>query len=245
MATHFSPDALKFLRGLARNNDREWFDPRKAIFEREIKEPMLALIGEINDSLIDFAPEHVRDPRKAMFRIYRDTRFTHDKRPYKSHVAAWWVRHGMEKTSGAGFYFHISPKETVIAAGAYMPTGDQLRAIRRHIEAHHKDFRAMLANRRLKAAMDEFESASMTRVPRGFAADSPAADLLRHRRWGVSTTLPADVALQPTLLKEITKRFALAAPVVEFLNAGILADASAAKPRLPRARYGAADPLPE
>jgi uncharacterized protein (DUF2461 family) len=93
--------------------------------------------------------------------------------------------------------------------------------------------------------MDEFESASMTRVPRGFAADSPAADLLRHRRWGVSTTLPADVALQPTLLKEITKRFALAAPVVEFLNAGILADASAAKPRLPRARYGAADPLPE
>src|SRR5579864_3067939 len=73
MATHFSPAALKFLRGLARNNDREWFDPRKAIYEREIKEPMLALIGEINDSLIDFAPDHVRDPRKAMFRIYRDT----------------------------------------------------------------------------------------------------------------------------------------------------------------------------
>jgi uncharacterized protein (TIGR02453 family) len=245
MATHFSPEALKFLRGLARNNDREWFDPRKATYEREIKEPMLALIGEINDSLIDFAPDHVRDPRKAMFRIYRDTRFAADKRPYKDHVAAWWVRRGMEKTSCAGFYFHVSAKEVVIAAGAYMPTGDQLLAIRRHIEAHHKDLRALLANRKLKAAMHEFEAPNMKRVPRGFSADSPAADLIMSTRWGVSATLPADVALQPVLHKEIAKRFALAAPLIEFLNAGILADAGAAKPRLPRARYGASDPLPE
>ena len=236
---------MKFLRGLVRNNDREWFDPRKPIFEREIKQPMLALIGEINDVLVDFAPDHVRDPRKAMFRIYRDTRFSNDKRPYKDHVAAWWVRHGMEKTSGAGFYFHVSAKEVVIAAGAYMPTGDQLLAIRRHIDAHHKEFRSMLTNRKLKAAMNEFESESMARVPRGFAADSPAADLLRQKRWGVSTTLPAELATKPALLKEITKRFALSAPVVEFLNAGILADTSAAKPRLPRTRYGASEPLPE
>ena len=241
MATHFSPEALKFLRGLARNNDRAWFDPRKAIYEREIKAPMLALIAEINDALVDFAPDHVRAPHKAMMRIYRDTRFDASrgtaKRPYKTNVAAWWVRAGLEKTSGAGFYFHVTAKETVIAAGAYMPTGDQLLAIRRHIAEHHAELRALLADRKLKAAMDEFEGNRLKRPPRGFSADSPALDLLLCRQWGVSATLPAELATKPGLLKEITKRFALAAPLVHFLNAGIEAG-GAAKQKSPRAKYG-------
>jgi uncharacterized protein (TIGR02453 family) len=221
MATHFSPEALKFLRGLARNNDRAWFDPRKPVYERELKAPMLALIEEINHQLADFAPDHVREPRKVMMRIYRDTRFAADKRPYKTNIAAWWVRRGFAKTSGAGFYFHINAKETVIAAGAYMLTPDQLLAVRRHIEAHHAEFRALLSARKLRAAMDELEPANRKRVPRGFAADSPAADLLLHTRWGVSATLPAETAAHPELLKQIVRRFRLAAPIVDFLNRGI------------------------
>src|ERR1035437_5448584 len=138
MPTHFTPEALKFLRGLARHNDRLWFDPRKAVYERELKAPMLALIEEVNHSLADFAPDHVRAPHKAMMRIYRDTRFAADKRPYKARVAAWWVRAGLEKTSGAGFYFSFSSTETVIAAGGYMPTPEQLLAIRRHVVDHHR-----------------------------------------------------------------------------------------------------------
>jgi uncharacterized protein (TIGR02453 family) len=221
MATHFNPESLRFLRGLERDNDRTWFDPRKALYEREVKAPMLALIEEINHELADFAPDHVREPRKAMMRIYRDTRFAADKRPYKTNVAAWWVKRGFEKTSGAGFYLHVSAKETVIAAGAYMLSPDQLRAVWRHIEANHTEFRALLAARKLRAAMDEFEPPNRKRVPRGFAADSPAADLLLHSRWGVSATLPADAAVNPGLLKEIVRRFRLAAPVVAFLNSGI------------------------
>jgi uncharacterized protein (TIGR02453 family) len=244
MATHFSPEALKFLRGVARNNDRVWFDPRKALYEREVKAPMLALIGEINDAFAGFAPDHIREPRKAMMRIYRDTRFDasrgHPARPYKTNVAAWWVARGLEKTSGAGFYFHVSAKETVIAAGAYMPTPEQLLAVRRHIEKHHAEFRALLNNRKLKAAMAEFEAPTMKRVPRGFRADSPAADLISTTRWGVSATLPAEVATEPTLLKEITRRFALAAPMVHFLNAGI-ATSVPARLESPRARIGRED----
>jgi uncharacterized protein (TIGR02453 family) len=240
MATHFTPEAMKFLRGLARNNDRTWFDPRKAIYEREVKAPMLALLGEINDAFVHFAPDHIREPRKAMMRIYRDTRFDasrgHPARPYKTNVAAWWVARGLEKTSGAGFYFHVSAKETVIAAGAYMPTPDQLLAVRRHIEKHHAEFRSLLNNRKLKAAMAEFEAPTMKRVPRGFSADSPAADLISTTRWGVSATLPAEAALEPTLLKEITRRFALAAPMVHFLNAGIAA-AGPARLKSPTAKY--------
>jgi uncharacterized protein (TIGR02453 family) len=219
MPTHFTPEALKFLRSLARHNDRAWFNPRKPTYERELKAPMLALIEEINHAFADFAPDHIRPPHKAMMRIYRDTRFSSDKRPYKSNVAAWWVHTGLEKTSGAGFYFHISPKDVTIAAGIYMPTREQLLALRRHIADNHAEMRALLANRKLRAAMPELEAPTLTRPPRGFPPDSPAADLLRQQRWGVAATLPADLAISPTLLKEITRRFALAAPLIHFLNA--------------------------
>ena len=218
MPTHFTPAALKFLRSLELHNDRDWFNTRKDTYERELKAPMLALIEEVNEALAAFAPDHIRPPHKALFRIYRDTRFAADKRPYKTHVAAWWARAGMEKTSGAGFYFHVSAKETIIAAGIYMPSPTQTLAIRRHLLDHHAELRAFLADRKLRATMSEFEGNRLTRPPRGFPADSPALDLLLCRQWGVAATLPAELATQPTLLKEITRRFALAAPLVHFLN---------------------------
>ena len=83
MAAHFSSEALKFLRGLKRNNDREWFAARKHIYEKELKEPMLALIAEVNHAMLDFAPENVQVPQKAIMRIYRDIRFSNDPTPYK------------------------------------------------------------------------------------------------------------------------------------------------------------------
>jgi uncharacterized protein (TIGR02453 family) len=222
MPTHFTPEALKFLRGLARHNDRTWFDPRKPIYERELKAPMLALIEDINHALSDFAPQHVRPPHKAMFRIYRDTRFDKSRgtpeKPYKDRLAAWWVRSGLEKTSGAGFYIHVSAKEVAIAAGMYMPAPEQLLAVRRSLLDHHREFRTLLSNPKLKAAMNEFEGHKLKRPPRGFPADSPALDLILCRQWGLSARLPAEAATQPTLLKEIITRFALAAPVIEFLN---------------------------
>lgn len=99
----FPSEALTFLRGLARNNDREWFNARKETFETKLKAPMLAFIEAINAELMDFAPEHVTDPKKAFYRIYRDTRFSADKTPYKTHIAAIFPRKGLEKHAGAGF----------------------------------------------------------------------------------------------------------------------------------------------
>src|ERR1700726_4127465 len=118
---YLRPEAITFLRNLGRHNDREWFQPRKAKFDAELLLPMLAIVRKITDAMIDFAPHHMRPAEKSLFRIYRDTRFSSDKRPYKTHVAAWWSHQGLDKTSGAGYYFHISPKEVIVAAGAYMP----------------------------------------------------------------------------------------------------------------------------
>lgn len=228
MPAHFTPASLKFLRGLRRNNTREWFNARKPIYEAEVKAPMLAVIAELNEQMLAFAPQHIRPPQKAMFRIYRDTRFSANKLPYKTQAGAWWTRQGLEKTSGAGYYFHVAADELVIAAGAYMPEREQLLAIRRHIEAHHKEFRKLLANRTLRKLLDEWEGAQLTRVPKGFCSEHPAADLLRQRQWGFSTTLPVAAATQPKLIAEITKRFRAAAPIVDFLNAPLI---SAARPR--------------
>jgi uncharacterized protein (TIGR02453 family) len=224
MPTHFTPEAMKFLRGLARNNDREWFEARRDVYERAVKAPMLALIEEINAGMIEFAPEHVRPPHKVAMRIYRDIRFSPNKQPYKTHLSAWWSRRGMEKTSGGGFYLQISPQEVMIAAGVYMPEREQLLALRRWMSGHHDDYRVMV-KKLLKARGAGFEpneSEALTRMPKGFAADDPADELVRAKSWGVHATLPAEAALEPTLAGEIVRRVRLATPLIETLNSAIL-----------------------
>ena len=216
MGAHFTEAGLKFLRGIKRNNEREWFNARKEIYERELKAPMLAVIAEINESL---PPEFVRDPAKTMMRIYRDTRFSKEKIPYKTHVSAWWARRGMEKTSGGGYYLHVSATSIEIAAGCFMPQREQLLAIRRHLVDVHADYRAILKGKKLRAAgMEPIERAMMTRPPKGFAAEDPAIDLIMQRQWGIAASLPTTVALGPNLVHEVTKRFLLASPLVSLLN---------------------------
>jgi len=220
---YLRPEALTFLRALARHNDRDWFTPRKATFEAELKEPMLAIIRKITDAMLDFAPAFVRPAEKCLFRIYRDTRFSNNKLPYKTHVAAWWSHQGMEKTSGAGYYFHISATEVIIAAGAYMPEKDQLSAIRHWLLDHHAEFRKLIQKPAVRKAFTEFEGNALTRPPKGFPAEHPGMDLIRCKQWGLAATLPASAALEPTLAATVIRHFKLAAPVVDALNTPIAA----------------------
>lgn len=220
---YFRPEALTFLRNLKRHNDRAWFQPRKAVYEAELKEPMLAIIRKVMDAMIDFAPNFVRPAEKCIFRIYRDTRFSSDKRPYKTHVAAWWTHTGLEKTSGAGYYFHVAPSEVIIAAGSYMPEKDQLAQIRHWLLDHHAEFKKLLQNKKVRSTFKEFEGNALTRPPKGFPAEHPGMDLIRCRQWGLAATLPASEALKPTLAATIIKHFRIAAPIVDALNTPIAA----------------------
>jgi uncharacterized protein (TIGR02453 family) len=228
---YFRPEALTFLRNLARHNDRAWFQPRKAQFEAELREPMLAVVRKITDAMVDFAPNHVRPAEKSVFRIYRDTRFSNDKRPYKTHVAAWWTHMGLEKTSGAGFYFHVSPKEVIVAAGSYMPEKEQLAAIRHWLLDHHAEFKKLLQNPKVRKHFDEFEGNALTRPPKGFPTEHPGMDLIRCRQWGLAATLPAKTALQKDFASVVVRYFRVAAPVVDALNTP-LAPALAPKKRV-------------
>jgi uncharacterized protein (TIGR02453 family) len=231
---YFRPEALTFLRNLARHNDRAWFTPRKPVYEAELKEPMLAAIRKITEAMLNFAPSHVRPAEKCMFRIYRDTRFSSDKRPYKTHVAAWWTHQGLGKTSGAGYYFHVSPKELIIAAGSYMPEKEQLAAIRHWLLDHHAEFRKLLRSPAVRRTFEEFEGNALTRPPKGFPKDHPALDLIQCRQWGLAATLPASEALKPTLAATIIRHFRIAAPIVDALNTPI----AAAQPQRKKVLFG-------
>jgi uncharacterized protein (TIGR02453 family) len=217
--SYFSEEALRFLRGLKRNNRREWFEARRAIYERELKEPMLALIERLTEGMAEYAPAHIRPAAKCLFRIYRDTRFSADKSPYKTHLGAWWSRTGMNKTSGGGYYMHIGATELVIAAGVYMPEKEQLLAIRRRLLEHHAEWKRLIENKQMLRVFAIHDPMALARAPKGFPAEHPAMEWIKWRQWGVTAHLPAENALKPGLAEEIEKRFRLAAPLVEFLNA--------------------------
>jgi uncharacterized protein (TIGR02453 family) len=220
---YFREAGLRFLRSLRRNNRREWFEAHRQDFDRELKQPMLALIETVNSAMEDFAPAHVRPPQKCMMRIYRDIRFSSDKRPYKSHISAWWSRAGLEKTSGGGYYMHISPDEVLIAAGVYMPEREQLLAIRNYLAIHHAEVRRLLTDRKLRRAMESLSCMPLTRAPKGFPKDHPAMDLLLCRQWGVEATLASKAVLEKNFAAEVIRYFRLAAPLVNALNTPLLA----------------------
>lgn len=219
----FSEEVLRFLRGLKRNNRRDWFEARRAIYERELKQPMLALIERLTEGMMEYAPLHVRPAGKCLFRIYRDTRFSADKSPYKTHLGAWWSRSGLEKTSGGGYYIHIGANEFVIAAGAYMPEKEQLLAIRRHLLEHHEEWRKLIEDQKLLRVFQVHDPMALARAPKGFPAEHPAAEWIKWRQWGVTDHMPAEAALDAKLAEKIEKRFRLAAPMVDFLNAPLTA----------------------
>ncbi len=190
---------------------------------------MLELITALNAAMMRFAPTHVREPESAIYRLYRDTRFSSDKTPYKTHVAAIFPRRGLEKHSCAGLYFSVSPEGVEIAGGVYMPTPDELRAIRLHLLDRHEEFRRIVKGRSLRRLMGELEGDRLSRVPKGFPADHPAADLVRHKQWLLYVTLEPAIATTPKLFTEVVKRFRAMAPFLDFLNAPLVAAAKASR----------------
>jgi len=219
----FPKAGLAFLRSLKRNNRREWFQPRKEVFDTQLKAPMTTLVEAVNAALLEFAPDHITDPAKAIYRIYRDTRFSSDKTPYKTHIAAVFPRRGLDRHSSAGFYFHISTESVGLAAGAYMPGPEQLRDVRAWLAENHTMFRR--AARGPEKLWGKLQGSALTRNPKGFDPEHPASDLIRMKQWVYWVELDIKLAATPQLLGELTKRFRVAAPVIAMLNAPLRASA--------------------
>jgi uncharacterized protein (TIGR02453 family) len=214
----FPIEGLRFLRSLKSHNNRPWFQERKEIYEDAVKRPMQDLVEALAVDFGAFAPELVASPKTSIYRIYRDTRFAKDKSPYKTHIAAVFPRKGLDKHGGAGLYFHIDPKEVLIGGGVYMPEPEDLNAIRSHIAEKTRDFKKIIEGHRFRKLFGEISGEQLSRVPRGFPSDHPAAAYLRYRQYLAARTLKAEAAISPSFYETLVETFKAMMPLIRFLN---------------------------
>src|SRR3954462_12048683 len=148
----FRPAAFTFLRSLKKNNDREWFERNRATYEAEVRAPLAALVEEVDVRLATVAPEIVGDPKRSLFRIHRDVRFSSDKSPYKTNAACWFyhgdagrgVGSATTAHGGAGFYFHMEPGQAFLGGAIWMPPRPTLTVIRDKIDEEHASLSRLL-----------------------------------------------------------------------------------------------------
>jgi uncharacterized protein (TIGR02453 family) len=222
----FRPEALRFLRRLKRNNRREWFERNRAVYETEVREPMRALVEEMDIRLARLAPELTGDPRHSIFRIYRDVRFSADKSPYKTNAACQFYHHDAGRGAGqdaagagAGLYFQLEDGQCFVAGGMWMPARPALDRIRDAIaespEALDRLLRAPAFRRRFRQLDAE---AVLKRMPRGYACDHPAATWLRYRSFTATRILTGREVQSPRLPAILARDFAALVPLVRWIN---------------------------
>ena len=222
-APRFTDRTLKFLRALKRNNDREWFKAHKHEYETHVRGPMLAIIERLAVDFPRVAPDLVASPR-SLYRVYRDTRFSPDKTPYKTHVAASFSHQVLPKHESAGLYFHLASDQLWIGGGVYAPQTPQLHRIREHIVANLRSFRRLVeapAFRRIGGVT----GTRLKRVPRGFPQDHEAAEYLKLKQYLVGEELDQQLATSPQFYGALVRRFTALTPFIQFLNTPLVAAA--------------------
>jgi uncharacterized protein (TIGR02453 family) len=212
----FSRAAIDFLAELAANNDRSWFQPRKAEYERLVKQPLEALCVALGERFAARAIPLRSDPAKSPFRIYRDTRFSKDKSPYKPYASANfpWVE---GETVGPGGYFHLQPGEVYVGGGMWHPEPARLAAWRARVANDPVAVHRVIDDNRFVATFGDVHGDSLKRVPTGFPADHPEAELLKLKDITFGRRLSDDEALSPALPDTLADAFADAVPVFRLL----------------------------
>lgn len=231
---NFPTGSLKFLAGLAKNNKREWFQPRKEEFEEVVQQPLLELAAMLNAIFEKEAKEYAfLEPKKAVNRIYRDVRFSADKSPYQTHVSVLFPHQKLGKKGGAAFYFGLSAKQATLAAGMYFGETRELQAVRQQLAERHQEFRKILKGKRLKDVFGELQGESLKKAPRQFGADHEAADLLQRKQWLLMAQRPSETVTEKQFGSAVVEAFRAALPFVRFLNEPLLAlQGKAAEPLL-------------
>ena len=224
----FTDRALTFFRGLARNNNKPWFEAHRDEYEAEVRGPMRELIEDLDTRFARFAPEIGADPKRSMFRINRDIRFSKDKSPYKTHAACWFHHLNAERNVGAGayagsagYYFHLEPGgRSMIGAGLWMPPRPQLNKLREGIAKGPEglDRVARSIPRRFGGLDDE---GALKRMPRGYAEDHPAAKWLRFQSFTSGRTLTDAQVTSASLATLVAREYEALLPLVRWLNSAI------------------------
>ncbi len=210
------PGLFQFLKDLKARNDREWFTENKARYETEARDAMLRFIGEFSGPLSAISRNFIADPRPvggSMFRIHRDTRFSKDKSPYKTHLAAHFPHRAANAggVHGPGFYLHLEPGSSFAGGGLWHPDPDSLFKVRQAIVAKPAAWKA------LKKSDLTIEGEALKRVPSGFDPSHPCAEDLKFKDFYTTTSFTNAQVLGPDFLDEVAEACQRSAPLVAFL----------------------------
>lgn len=218
----FTPKTLSFLRSLKRNNRREWFHERRDQYDLHCRGPMLEAIERLGADFRRLAPEMQVDPKVNLLRPFRDTRFSEDKTPLKTHVGATIPNRALGRMNGAGLYFEVAPGWVWIGGGLWRPDTSQLQLVREHVAAHHTQLTRIVTSGRFKK-LGGLQGDRMTRVPRGFAKDHPAADYLHYRQFLGYREEAAAFAHSRDFYRQLLWTFETLLPLLRFINEPLIA----------------------
>lgn len=213
----FPAQGINFLKRLKNNNNREWFNDHKSEYENFAKFPMQVLISSLKGPMGKMAPEIDVNPKRAMFRIYKDTRFSKDKKPYKTHVSAVFHVKGHWQES-AGFYIEISPDGVYVGGGFYMPDKDQLKKIRGSIAERSADFLEVVEGKRFVRRFGTIQGERLQRTPLGYERDHPMIEWLRYKQFYAGVEWKAKECLDEKFLKKVMDVYGDLYPLVAFIN---------------------------
>ncbi len=216
----FGPELFAFLRALKRNNDRAWFAKNKARYEQDVKEPVLEFIRAVKGPLHTAAPYLLADPRPvggSMFRIYRDTRFSKDKTPYKTHASAHFRHAAGRDVHAPGVYLHLEPGSVFMGAGLWRPETDLARKIRGAIAFNGPAFTRAISGKAFKTRFT-ITGESLARPPKGFSPEHPLIEHLKRKDFIVEAKFTEAQAVAPDFIARFASTTALAAPFLEFLT---------------------------
>jgi len=223
MTPRFTPTTLRFLRSLKRNNNRDWFKARKDQYDASVREPMIEVINALAADFRRFAPELVASPQKSMYRIYRDTRFSENKTPLKTHVAAGFPWRGLPRHEGAGLYFEVAHGWVWAGGGMWAPQPPQLLRVREHISSTYPQIQRLSRTTTFRRHLGELQGDRLSRVPRGFSKDDPAAEYLKLYRFVAGREFPASLATSAEFYPTLVRTFKALMPLVRFLNEPLVA----------------------
>lgn len=217
-APRFTAATLNFLRALERHNDREWFRERKSEYERHVRQPMVAVIEQLAVDLPRLVPDLVAAPKTSMYRVYRDTRFSADKSPLKTHVAAIFPHRALTRHGGAGLYLHVAPDHVLIGGGVYRPEPPELHRLREHVAADFERLRAIVESPAFRRDFGALDGERLKRVPPAFPGDHPAAEYLKLKQFLAGRRQPAEFATGPRFYASLLRLYRRLAPLIGFLN---------------------------
>jgi len=221
--TYFSKATFTFLRALARNNNRAWFKAHAQAHERDVRDPFLALIADLQAPLAKISPHLRADPRKtggSLFRIHRDTRFANDKTPYKTWAGARFFHARRREIESPSFYLHIQPGDCFAGGGIWHPEPATLKRIRDFLVDNPATWKRATQSKAFRGRF-EFWGETLTRPPRGFDPQHELIGDLKRKNFAAGEALSDAIALSGELLPRIVGTFKQLAPMIDYLCASL------------------------